>query len=155
MTHPDRTAIHRMRQLFITWFPTLVRLFEHLADSADPDVLTLLINETLYEHWLCDRSSISPAVANEWVLRGAVRQARSFSRQHAGRCGCCPLSPLSFDERTVIYLAYTGYTRVQVANIVEIPCEDVDVLMRQGRERLRRFQGERTPQAPAIEPVPG
>ncbi len=133
MKHPDRTSIHRMRQLFITWFPYLVRLFEHLTETADPDALSLLINETLYEQWPSERS--------EWILRGAVRRARSFSRQRTGHCERYPLSPLPFDERTVIYLAYTGYSRLQVASIIGIPSEDVDALLRQGRKRLRRLRG--------------
>ena len=142
MTHPDRTSIHRMRQLFITWFPYLVRLFEHLTETADPDVLRALISETLYEHWLYEPS--------DSILRGAVRRARSFSRQRTGHGERYPLSPLPFDERTVIYLVYTGYSRLQVASIIGIPSEDVDALMRQGRERLRRLRGVGAPQVTAV-----
>ena len=142
MFYRDGAAIHRLRHLYVSWFSQLERLFEHLVDTADSEVILSLINETLYELWHSSCAGASSGALNEWILRCAVKQAQRFVRQQPaslpvdGR-GHTMLSPLPVEERAVIYLTYSGHSRVQVASIVRLACEEVDRLLARARARLR------------------
>jgi DNA-directed RNA polymerase specialized sigma24 family protein len=148
MVYHDRAAMRRLRSLYLGYFPYLERLFEHLLDTADTQLILSLINETLYELWYSSQVSRLPAALNDWMLRCAIKQARRFLRQQLGPYPKSHglLGGLSFEERGVVYLAYTGHSRVQVASIMRLSCEAVDALLAHARVRLREsHDGQEAP----------
>jgi DNA-directed RNA polymerase specialized sigma24 family protein len=150
----DRSAMDR---LYVLYFASLANFFLHL--TAHADLVEELINDTMVEVW---RKGASIG-ANVSVAVSIMRLAYSHGQKRAKVGGLrpqpslphtehdsprsaileassCPddsLLRLPVEERALLHLVYVGgYSRRDVAAIMNISCECVDVLL--SHARLRR-----------------
>jgi DNA-directed RNA polymerase specialized sigma24 family protein len=155
----DRCA---MAELYVLYFTRLANFFRHL--TAHTDLVEELINDTMIKVWqeaasIEADSSVSLAIMGLAYSRGQRRFAEArATRPHAqpviqeadhdGALSAtsqtptnpqCFLLKLPFEERAVLHLVYaSGHSRRDVADIMNISCECVDVLLGDARLRLRR-----------------
>jgi DNA-directed RNA polymerase specialized sigma24 family protein len=155
ISNGDRFA---MEELYTLYFGKLARFFRHLSVHADVEEL---INDTMIEVWQTG-ASIGP---NSSVSVGIMRLAYSLGQEciaGASECGApvsrdienthhdapATLDPasnqqkllltLAVEERALLHLVYaSGYSRQDVADIMDISCEWVDTLLRDVRLRHR------------------
>ena len=155
----DRCA---MDALFILYFAQLAYFFRNLTARAD--LAEELINETMVEVWI-DRASIGANASVSLVIMG-LAYSRVQKRVAEARANPPPpqavihdkdhdsppptiaaipsnraafLSRLPLEERAVVHLVYAnGHSRREIAAIMNISCECVDVLLSCARLRLRR-----------------
>jgi len=155
----DRCA---MDKLYILYFARLANFFRNL--TAHADLAEELINDTMFEVWI-KRASIG---SNAPVSLAIMRLAYSHVQKHSAEATAvqphaqsvihdkdhdCPplndsdtasnplvlLSRLPVEERAVVHLAYaSGHSRRDIADIMNISCECVDVLLNSARLRLWR-----------------
>jgi RNA polymerase sigma factor (sigma-70 family) len=146
----DRRA---MDQLYIRYFARLAKFFQNMTLRAD--VVEDLINDTMLEVWKAGES-IRP---NDSVLLAIMRLSYSRVQQYFTEvradepnyqrgvhdweqsksmlAKATPsdlqifLSKLPVEERTVVHLVYaSGCSRRDTANVMNISCDYVDVLLR-------------------------
>jgi DNA-directed RNA polymerase specialized sigma24 family protein len=157
----DRSAMVKLHMLY---FPRLANFFLHL--TAHPDIAEELINDTMAEVGqegasLGANASISLAIMGLAYSRGQKRFAGAgatwpYAHAQPGMQDTdldCPLlatsdapsNPQEFlprlpvEERAVLHLVYaSGHSRRDVAEIMNISCECVDVLLGDARRRLRQ-----------------
>lgn len=155
----DRCA---MDKLYILYFARLANFFSIL--TAHSDLAEELIHDTMFEVWK-GGASIG---ANTSVPLAIIGLAYTFAKKRSTNArGNEPhtqpaihdadhenptpaisdppsnpeafLSKLPFEEKTVVYLVYaSGHSRRDIADIMNISCECVDVLLSNARLRLRR-----------------
>ncbi len=156
----DRTAIAK---LYVLYFASLANFFLHLTARAD--LIEELINETMIEVWqkgtsIRVNSSVSHSIMALAYSRGQKRVAEAaVTRPHAGAKPIVRstsqnnlrhttsdtswsshgfLRKLPVEERAVLHLVYaSGHSRRAVADIMNISCESVDLLLGDARLRLR------------------
>ena len=154
MASGDRCAL---RSLYCNYFPALARLFSHLTTSSDSEAVAYLVNETFLAVWRASEDLRPSDCAYVWIMRLAVDQARHglMDDSHfavsmrpdiapAENLPCSSrtaLRPLSLEQRTVMYLVYTGHSRQAIADILRLSPESVDTLLTQARIELTRFRG--------------
>jgi DNA-directed RNA polymerase specialized sigma24 family protein len=155
----DRPAL---AELYVLYFTRLANFFRHL--TAHADLVEELINDTMVEVWkegasIGANASVSLAIMGLAYSHGRRRFAEAgMTRPHAQPVRQeadhdCPLPATShtptkpqdfllklpFEERAVLHLVYaSGHSRRDVADIMNISCECVDVLLGDARRRLRR-----------------
>jgi RNA polymerase sigma-70 factor (ECF subfamily) len=155
----DRCA---MTNLYVLYFMPLANFFRHL--TAHADLVEELINDTMVEVWkegasIGANGSVSLAIMGLAYSRGRRRLAEAAAtRPHAQpviqetdhdslfpTTSHTPTIPqdfllrLPFEERAVLHLVYaSGHSRRDVADIMNISCECVDVLLGDARRRLWR-----------------
>jgi DNA-directed RNA polymerase specialized sigma24 family protein len=157
----DRSA---MVKLYMLYFPRLANFFLHLTAYAD--IAEELINDTMVEVWQEGASigadaSVSLAIMSLAYSRGQKRFAeagatRPYALAQPGTQDTDHDSPLlttsetpsnrqeflprlPVEERAVLHLVYaSGCSRRDTAEIMNISCECVDVLLGDARRRLRQ-----------------
>jgi DNA-directed RNA polymerase specialized sigma24 family protein len=151
----DRFA---MGELYALYFGKLAKFFRHLSAHAD---LEELINDTMIEVWQTGASmgtntSVSVGIMRLAYSRGQERFARAsesgrqvsrdIENPHHDSPGTLePTSnqqhlflTLAVEERALLHLVYaSGYSRRDIADIMDISCEWVDALLRNARLRHR------------------
>jgi DNA-directed RNA polymerase specialized sigma24 family protein len=152
----DRSAMDR---LYVLYFARLVKFFLHL--TAHTDLVEELINDTMLEVWR-EGASIGANASVEVLIMGLAYShgKKGVAKGGARRLHAQPsvlqtehdspqsttleassrldefLLSLSVEERALLHLVYSGgHSRRDVADIMNISCECVDVLF--GGIRLR------------------
>jgi len=151
-----------MANLYGLYSTRLANFFRHL--TAHADLVEELINDTMVEVWkegasIGANASVSLAIMGLAYSHGRRRFAEAgVTRPHAQPViqeadHDCPspatshtptnpqdfLLKLPFEERAVLHLVYaSGHSRRDVADIMNISCECVDVLIGDARRRLWR-----------------
>jgi DNA-directed RNA polymerase specialized sigma24 family protein len=155
----DRSA---MVNLYTLYFARLANFFRHL--TAHADLTEKLIDDTMVEVWQ-EGASVA---ANVTVSRAIMGLAYSRGQKRFAEAGVTrpPVQPaiqetgrdspllatsdtssnpkdflvgLPVEERAVLHLVYaSGHSRRDIADIMNISCECVDVLLGDARLRLRR-----------------
>jgi DNA-directed RNA polymerase specialized sigma24 family protein len=158
----DRSAMDR---LYVLYFARLAKFFLHL--TAHADLVDELINDTMVEVWR-EGASIG---ANASVAVSIMGLAYSHGQKRVAKVGAPRLhsqpsvlhterdSPRSttleaslrldesrlrvpVEERALLHLVYVGgYSRRDIATILNISCEGVDVLLSDARLRRGNAQG--------------
>ena len=146
----DRSA---MDQLYMRYFERLAGFFQNV--TLHPDVVEDLINETMLEVWKAGESirtnaSILPAIMRVAYSRvkkffaevrsddpHSQRDARDWEQSKSKLAKATApefqvfLSKLPVEERAVVYLVYaSGFSRREIADVMEIACDYVDMLLR-------------------------
>jgi len=155
----DRSA---MDKLYVLYFEKLATFFLHL--TAHVDIVEELIDDTMVEVWqkgasIGANASVSVTIMGLAYSRGQKRFAETKATRQHGQRGIqdtnhdsplptaldTPSTPQDFllklpvEERAVLHLVYTGgHSRRDIADIMNISCESVDVLLGDARLRLRR-----------------
>jgi DNA-directed RNA polymerase specialized sigma24 family protein len=157
----DRSA---MEKLYVLYFARLANFFLHLTTQGD--LVDELINDTMVEVWqegpsIAANTSVSVAIMRLAYLSGKKRiveagETRPYRRHavqdtdHDTRLSTaldtasnkqyCFLN-LPIEERALLHLVYArGHSRRDIAHIMNISCECVDVLLDDARLRRRLFQ---------------
>jgi DNA-directed RNA polymerase specialized sigma24 family protein len=157
----DRSA---MDKLYVLYFARLAKFFLHL--TAHADLVEELIDDTMVEVWR-EGASIggNPSVA-VWIMglaysHGKRRVAKVGALLHAQPSALHTehdrpqsttlevpsrlhefLLRLPVEERALLHLVYSGgHSRRDIADIMNISCECVDVLLRDIRLRRGYAQG--------------
>jgi RNA polymerase sigma factor (sigma-70 family) len=158
----DRSAMDR---LYVLYFASLANFFLYL--TAHADLVEELINDTMVEVWR-EGASIG---ANASVAVSIMGLAYSHGQKRVAKVGAPRLhsqpsvlhtehdSPrsttleassrldesllrLPFEERALLHLVYVGgYSRRDIADIMNISCECVDVLLSDARLRCGYARG--------------
>ena len=152
----DRRALD---QLYIRYFARLAKFFQNMTLRAD--VVEELINDTMLEVWKAGE----PLLPDASVLLAIMQLAYSRVQQYfaevradeprsqrdvhdwersrptlaeAIRCNLLTfLSKLPIEERAVVHLVYaSGCSRQEIADVMGIACEHVDVLLGVARATL-------------------
>jgi DNA-directed RNA polymerase specialized sigma24 family protein len=157
----DRSA---MEKLYVLYFARLANFFLHLTTQGD--LVDELISDTMVEVWqegasLGENSSVSVAIMRLAYSFGKSRIVEaSETRPHLRHAlqdtdHDSPLSTaldtasskqdcflnLPIEERALLHLVYArGHSRRDIAHIMNISCECVDVLLGDARLRHRLFQ---------------
>jgi RNA polymerase sigma-70 factor (ECF subfamily) len=154
----DRSA---MDKLYVLYFARLANFFLHL--TAHADLVEELINDTMVDVWqegasIPANASVSVAIMGLAYSRGQKRFAEARvtrprvqrAIQEMGHDSPLPTTlemPSSFhfllklpvEERALLHLVHAGgHSRRDIADIMNISCECVDVLLGDARFRLRR-----------------
>ena len=154
----DRCA---MDKLYILYFARLANFFRNLTARAD--LAEELINDTMFEVWI-KRASIGSNASVSLAIMGLAysRAQKRFAEAAAVQPHSQPaihdkdhdrppltisdtpsnpsvlLSTLPVEERAVMHLVYASkYSRRDIADIMNVSCECVDVLLSGARLRLR------------------
>jgi RNA polymerase sigma factor (sigma-70 family) len=158
----DRSAMDRF---YVLYFARLAKFFLRL--TAHPNLVEELIDDTMVEVWRKSASIRENASVAVWVMglaysHGQKRVAevgvprlhtqlsvlhtepdssRSTTLESSSRLDESLLS-LPVEERVLLHLVYVGgYSRVDVAAVMNISCEGVDVLLSEARLRRGYAQG--------------
>jgi DNA-directed RNA polymerase specialized sigma24 family protein len=156
-----------LQSLYVSYFPSLTRLFSHLTASSSAATIAYLVNETLLAAGRASEDVHSNDSAYVRIMRLAVDQARhrlrgdsliAASLRPDTACGESPpyssrtlLRPLSLEQRAVMYLVYTSHSRQTIADILRLSSQSVDALLTQARIELARrpsLAGNRAPSNP-------
>jgi DNA-directed RNA polymerase specialized sigma24 family protein len=157
----DRCA---MDELYILYFARLANFFRNL--TARDDFTEELINDTMFEVWKEGAATGANASVSLAIMGFAYsRVQKRFAQVRANPPHVQPaiidtdhgsplpttdmpsnpqifLSKLPAEERAVVHLAYaSGYSRGDIAYIMNISCECVDVLFGDARHRLDHVRG--------------
>jgi DNA-directed RNA polymerase specialized sigma24 family protein len=155
----DRCALDK---LYILYFAPLANFFWILTTRSD--LAEELIHDTMFEVWRGGVSIGASASVSLAIMRLAYSLAQKrLTATIANQPHTQPamhdtdhdsptltildapsnpqvfLSKLPFEEKAVVYLAHaSGHSRREIADIMNISCESVDVLIGNARLRLRR-----------------
>jgi DNA-directed RNA polymerase specialized sigma24 family protein len=159
----DRAA---MDKLYLLYFARLAKFFLHL--TVHVHLVEELINDTMFDVWQKGASivadvSVAVTIMGLAYSRGQKRVAEASATirlhvkpatQYADQDGPWPatlesssilqdfLLNLPVEERVVLHLVYAGgHSRRDIAYIMNISCECVDVLFGDGRHRLDHVLG--------------
>ncbi|HEY4214020.1 MAG TPA: hypothetical protein VGM84_21275 [Steroidobacteraceae bacterium] len=165
----DRRALQRLYEAYLR---RLSRFFTHVTVAQNPRVVANLVDETLITVWLVRGSLEGAPSVYVRIMRLALGQARRHSylcRRPAGPtaqpdsisydASADAISPfmmlglLPVEERVVAHFVYTGHSREQVAQILEVSCGEVDTLLLELRARLRPVTSPRTVSPATAVPV--
>jgi RNA polymerase sigma factor (sigma-70 family) len=159
----NRTA---MADLYFLYFTRLGNFFLHV--TGDPDLVEELIHMTMFDVWRKSQTIGSDASVSAWIMglaysHGQTRLARAelasrhvfppASRpEHDGALTTASQKPrnlqdlllsLRFEERAVVHLVYAGgYSLQNIADIMNMPRERVNLLLTQARQRLKYMTEE-------------
>jgi DNA-directed RNA polymerase specialized sigma24 family protein len=149
-----------MDKLYVLYFARLAKFFLHL--TAHADLVEELINDTMVEVWregasIGANASVAVSImglayshgqkrvakvgaprlhAQPYFLHRARDSPQSTTLEASSRLDI-PLLRLPVEERALLHLVYVGgYSRRDIADIMNISCECVDVLL--SDIRLRR-----------------
>jgi len=158
----DRSAMDR---LYVLYFATLANFFLHL--TAHADLVEELINDTMVEVWrrgasIGANASVAVSIMGLAYSNGQKRVAkvraprlhsqpsalhteqgspRATTLEESSRLDESLLK-LPVEERALLHLVYIGgYSRRDIADIMNISCECVDVLLSDARLRRGYVQG--------------
>jgi RNA polymerase sigma-70 factor, ECF subfamily len=156
----DRCAMDNLHNLY---FARLANFFRNLTTHVD--LAEDLINDTMFEVWI-EAASIGANASVSLAIMGlaysrvqkrfaqiGANQPHSQAAMHDTDHDSQPLtisdtspnprvflSKLPFEERVVVHLVYaSGHSRRDIADIMNISCECVDVLLGNARLRLCRL----------------
>jgi DNA-directed RNA polymerase specialized sigma24 family protein len=164
----DRTAF---QQLYFLYFPQLAKFFSRVVTTSARDVVDALIADAMLRIWhesaalatevsphvsimriayqcgchripACDQPNQSAPRASPRELGGYRGPASPWQRLHM------IIAALPATERAVIHLVYSGHSRQEVADILGMSCESVD--MHLARSRIALY----APCAPSSESAP-
>jgi DNA-directed RNA polymerase specialized sigma24 family protein len=146
----DRCA---MDELYIRYFARLAKFFQNM--TLRTDVVEELINETMLEVWKAGESIRTNASIPLAIMRLAYPRVQKYFAEarsdetHSRRevhdwegsksklAKATPsefqvfLSKLPVEERAVVYLVHaSGCSRRETADVMEVACDRVDVLLR-------------------------
>jgi RNA polymerase sigma factor (sigma-70 family) len=146
----DRRA---MDQLCIRYFARLAKFFQNMTLRAD--VVEELIGDTMLEVWKAGESLLPDASVLLAIMRLAYSRVEQYFAEvgadeprsqrdvhdreqskstlaKAIRCNLPAfLSKLPIEERAVVHLVYaSGCSRQEIADVMRITCDPVDVLLR-------------------------
>jgi DNA-directed RNA polymerase specialized sigma24 family protein len=140
------------RCLYNEYLPQLSQFFAHLTDSTDADVIGQLVEETMLKVWLSRASfEASQGSVYVWIMRQALEEGLKFEdarsdfhsyspqRLERRRWARALLRPLSTEERAVVHFVYTGRAREEIAAILSVPRERVDIVLYEARIRMRIY----------------
>jgi DNA-directed RNA polymerase specialized sigma24 family protein len=151
----DRFA---MEELYALYFGKLAKFFRHLSVHADVEEL---INDTMIDVWrmgvsIGTTTSVSVGIMRWAYSRGQERFADvgrpgprvSRDMENTHHDSPATLHPasnqqdlfltLAIEERALLHLVYaSGFSRREIADIMDISCEWVDALLRDARLRHR------------------
>jgi DNA-directed RNA polymerase specialized sigma24 family protein len=162
-----------MAELYFLYFARLGNFFLHVTGNRD--LVQELISDTLFDVWRASEEIESDTSVPAWIMglayshghmhRLATPESASphvlLSAPHTepdsvpatasqnSRSLEDSLLKLPFAERAALHLVYAGcYSRQSMADIMNMSCESVDVLLAQARRRLRYLadQNERQQQ---------
>jgi DNA-directed RNA polymerase specialized sigma24 family protein len=115
VTAGDRCAL---RTLYTAYFPRLAAFLSNLTTAAVEDV----INDILLDIWRLGGNLRRTESIHVWIMQLALSHARfhpsTFSSRPATTGKAALLANLSFEEKAIIHLVYTGHTRREVAQIL-------------------------------------
>jgi len=114
----DRGAL---QALYETYFPRLTRFFSHLTAAPVED----LINDTFLDVWRQSGTFNVRESVWVWIMRLALDHARRKQ------------STDTLDKSALAYLVYTGGSRDEVAEILNLSFTTIDRLLIQARTALR------------------
>jgi RNA polymerase sigma-70 factor, ECF subfamily len=162
---------HALEQLYMRYFVRLAKFFQNLTARAD--LAEELINDTMFEVWK-GGASIG---ANASVLLVIMGLAYSRVQKHFADASADEshsqrtvedaehssslltdtpsdsqifLSTLPVEERTVVHLVYAGgSSRRETADIMNVSCDCVDMLLGRARASAKQYFGIRATAAPA------
>ena len=149
-----------MADLYFLYFTRLRNFF--LQVTGDPDLVEELIHITMFDVWRKSQTIGSDTSVSVWIMglaysHGQMRLARAelasrnvlppASRpEHDDALAITSHKPrrlqdfllsLLFEERAIVHLVYAGcYSLQNIADIINLPCERVNVLLTQARQRL-------------------
>jgi DNA-directed RNA polymerase specialized sigma24 family protein len=158
----DRRA---MDQLYILYFARLAKFFQNMTLRAD--VVEELINDTILEVWKAGESIHTNASVLLAIMKLAYsrvqqyfaevradephshRDVHDWEQSNSKLAKSAPadcqifLFKLPVEERAVAYLVYSsGCSRRETADVMEIACDYVDVLLRAVRASAARHYSE-------------
>jgi DNA-directed RNA polymerase specialized sigma24 family protein len=123
----DRSALER---LYVLYFARLANFFLHLTTQRD--LVDDLIIDTMVEVWKKGAS----LTANISVSVAMMRLAYSCGKKRIVEKDCSLNLPI--EERVLLHLVYArGHSRSDIACIMDVSCECVDVLLDDARRRRR------------------
>jgi RNA polymerase sigma-70 factor (ECF subfamily) len=150
-----------MEEFYFLYFARLAKFFLHVAGRVD--LVEELINDTMFDVWR-ESAKIGPDTSvPAWIMGLAYSHAQmrlagaGLSRPLVPtpalftKHGSAPTTPseiprdqqhflmkLPFEERAALHLIHAGgFPRQSIADIMNTPCERVDVLLADARHRLR------------------
>lgn len=129
MARDDRSAL---QSLYEAYYPHLYKLFAHLAVTKERQEIEQLVEDTMMEVWLSRNSFIATRSVYAWIMRKALNQPFHSRPEQSSL-----LKTLTTAERAVVHFVYTGHSRKQIAEILEVNPDDVDELLYQARARMR------------------
>ncbi|MBV9726366.1 MAG: hypothetical protein JO299_14490 [Gammaproteobacteria bacterium] len=142
----DRLAF---RRLYFLYFPRLAKFLSQLLATSDSRLIEELIMEAMFRIWHESGALATRPSAHVCTMRIVFRCVctRLPADDHPGHLAPkCPIPDLNGDgkstarwerlhellpalpvsQRAVIYLVYSGYSREQVTEILEMSCDSVD-----------------------------
>jgi RNA polymerase sigma factor (sigma-70 family) len=149
-----------MGEFYVAYFVRLVNFFAFL--TAGDALVEELISDTMLKVWRESATIGKAASVSVWIMgiaywhgrdrvaEGAVsrRQARPVVQTDYDAPSFTPFAEssrmhdivlrLPVEERAVVHLAYAGgFSRQDIADIMNLSCESIEVLMTKARRRLR------------------
>jgi DNA-directed RNA polymerase specialized sigma24 family protein len=161
-----------MAELYFLYFARLANFFVHVTGNAD--LVEELISDTMFDVWRESATVGSDTSVPAWIMglayshgqmrlagvglaRPHVRPSAPY-RQQDGALTTTSQMPrslqdflltLPFEERAVLHLVYAGdHSRQSIADIMNLSCERVDVLLTQARHRPWYLKGDIKRQQP-------
>jgi DNA-directed RNA polymerase specialized sigma24 family protein len=157
--------------LYFLYFPQLAKFFSRVVTTSARDVVDALIADAMLRIWhesaalateesphvsimriayqcgchpvpACDQPNQSAPRASPRELGGYRGSESPWQRLHMS------IAALPVRERAVIHLVYSGHSRQEVADILGMSCESVDMHLARSRIAL----DARTHQAPEVRP---
>jgi RNA polymerase sigma factor (sigma-70 family) len=154
----DRSA---MGEFYVSYFARLVNFFAFL--TAGHDLVEELISDTMLKVWRESATIRKTALVSVWIMNIAYSHGRDRIAEGAvGRRQARPsvvhtdydapsftpfarssrmhdvVVELAVEERAVVHLAYAGgFSRQDIADIMNLSCESIEVLMTNASRRLR------------------
>jgi len=162
---------HALEQLYMRYFVRLAKFFQHLTARAD--LAEELINDTMFEVWKGGASiganasvlltimglaysrvqkHFAQARANESDSQRTVQNAEHSSSllQDTPSGSQIFLSTLPVEERAVVHFVYaSGSSRRETADIMNVSCDCVDMLLGRARASAKQYFGISVTAAPA------
>ena len=152
----DREAFSRC---YFSYFPQLAKFFSHVVATSAPEVIENLIEETMFRVWhesgaLSKEASVHVSIMRIAYKCGCERLSAygqphdpppSPSARQLGRHGNLEppwqslhkhLAALPQAERAFIHLVYSGHSRKEVAEILDMSCASVDAHLASSRLAL-------------------
>jgi RNA polymerase sigma-70 factor, ECF subfamily len=148
-----------MEEFYFLYFARLAKFFLHMVGRVD--LVEELINDTMFDVWRESAKIGSDTSVPAWIMGLAYSHAQmrlagvGLSRQPVPtpftKHGSAPTTPseiprdqqdflmkLPFEARAALHLIYAGgFSRQSIADIMNTPCERVDLLLADARHRLR------------------
>ena len=163
-----------MDELYIRYFARLAKFFQYMTLRSE--VVEELINETMLEVWKAGESIRTNASIPLAIMRLAYsrvhkcfaearseephsqREVHDWEQSKSKLAKAVPsefqvfLSKLPVEERAVVYLVHaSGCSRRETADVMEVACDRVDVLLRAVRTSAAQYQNVTSAHAHGID----